>query len=496
MRLPSSLLARFLIALAALSSSAPGRAETTFRAAAARPGSVVLAGHGEARAAPNAPWRALDQGAPVPRHGEVRAGNEMLRLQLPRGATVELAPGTAIAVFDHLELALLGAGRIDAARIDLRSGELTIIAPFGESPLDRSPVLVQSEGGMFALCIEGTLVVRALGTRRDDPPSGLAVAAYEGESRYASHGGFRPLIGGEAIELRAGQPTPPPHAICLGPAWRREEGVEPTGPLAVVTERGATAALALRFGPVEGASAYDLEIARDERFASVFARGRAPATTSVITTPQLAPGRYFARLLARGVEGLPGFPGPTRPLRVAFAALPPGGSAAGATLTLPSGRALTWDDPTGLEVSLGRIGFVHAATSLGLVHEAPTVARVRLLGERGFVALALAPSAVSAVIEVGPKWAVWPTIPVDIAVRLVSARRGPPSDELAQFEPKLHVTVNLVELPVTWRREANLLRATLSRPVGTAGPWVVRVEATDPQDNPIGRGFLEVVASR
>jgi hypothetical protein len=499
MRLESSAVARLLTALVALSSSLPGHAATAAPAvavAAPHAGGVVLSGRGETRAAPNAPWFPIGEGATVPRRGELRSGDATLRIQLARGATVDLAPGTVVALFDHLELGLVGLGKVDAARLDLHGGELTISAPVVDSPRDRSPVLVQSDGDVFAVCLDGTLVVRALSSRRGDPLGGLAVAAYDGQARYASHGGFRALPGGEAVELRAGQAAPPSHAICVGPAWHREDGAEPTGPLAVVTDRDATAALALGFVPVDGASGYDLEIARDESFASVLSRSRAPAATSVITTPELAPGRYFSRIRARGSEGLPGYAGPTRALRVALAALPPGASAKGNTILLPSGRKLAWDDPTGLEVSVGRGGFIRADAELGLDRSAATPARVRLLGDRAVVPLALLPSAVSAAIELGPKWAVWPAIPVAITVRLVSARAGAPDTEAAQFEPKLHVTVNLTEVPVTWQREANLLRATVNRPAGMGGPWVVRVEATDAHDNPIGRGFLEVIAQK
>jgi hypothetical protein len=524
MRLNRSISTGLLIALALSLSAVPGRAESRPRAAtaAAAPavvakakgkanvkvkapttpiaepsrGSVVLGGRGEARPSPDAPWRPLVAGAMVPRQGELRAGDAPLRLQLARGATVELAPGAVVALFGHLELGLMGIGKIDAARLDLRGGEITVTSPFVDAPKDRAPVLVQGDGAVFALCIEGSMVARAKGTRRGDPLGGLAVASYEGESQYASRSGFRPLPAGAAVELHPGQAPAPPRAMSVGPAWRREEGAEPTGPLAVVSASDATAALALRFGAIEGASSYDLEIARDEAFASVFTGSHAPAGATLVTTPQLAPGRYFARMRARGAEGLPGFPGPTRPLRVALAALPPGGSVDGATLGLPSGQSLTWDDPTGLEVSIGRVGFMRAAPSLGLYHDAPTVARVRLLGERSFVPLTLVPNAVTAEIELGPKWAVWPSIPVEVEVRLVSSRPNASALDTQRFEPKLHVTVNLAEVPVTWRREGNRIHATIARPVGSAGPWIVRVEASDPHGNPIGRGFLEVIAQR
>ena len=503
MRLNRSLATGLLGALVVSSSAVFGRAESKPRAAAVATaivepsrGAVVLSGHGEARAALDAPWRPLVSGAVVPRRGELRAGDTPLRLQLAGGATVELAPGAVVALFGRLELGLMGIGKIDAARLDLRAGEITVTSPFVDSRRDRAPVLVQGEGAVFALCIDGLMVVRAQGNRGGDRPGGLAVASYRGESQYASRGGFHPLPAGTAITLHAGQTPEPLHGLSVGPAWRREEGAEPTGPLAVVSDRDATAELTLRFSAIEGASGYDLEIARDESFASVLTGGHAPAAATLISTPPLAPGRYFARMRARSNEGLQGFPGPTRPLRVAFIALPPGGNAEGSTIGLPAGRAITWDDPAGLEVSVGRIGFIRAAADLGLYHDAPTVARVRLVGERSSVPLALVPSAVSAEIAIGPKWAVWPTIPVEVEVRLVSSRPNAPELDPRRFEPKLHVTVNLMEVPATWRREGNLLRSTLARPTGTVGPWIVRVDATDPHDNPIGRGFLEVIAQR
>ncbi|MEP7122194.1 MAG: hypothetical protein ABJE95_14840 [Byssovorax sp.] len=499
MRLERSMLAVTSLSLSMLSAALPGPAAATLHPATTaetRGGSVVISGHGEARAVPNAPWQPLVEGAPVPRRGELRSGDATLRMALAHGAVVELAPGTVVAVFDHLEIALLGLGKLDAARLEIRSGEVTITAPISGSPRDRSPVLVQSDGGLFALAIEGSLVARSIGIGRDAPLGGLSLATYAGQAQFASHGAFHPLARGEAIDLRASQPAPAPHAIGVGPGWYVEEGAEATGPLAVVTDRDATTALTLRFANVAATGGNDLEIAGDEAFSTVLARGHAPAKSTVITTPPLAPGRYFARMRARGVEGLPSLVGPTRPLRIALAALPPGGSVEGSTFTIPAGRALAWDDPTGLEISVGSVGFIHASRELRPVHDAATVARVRLLGDRSFIPLSLVPSAVSAAIEIGPKWATWPTIPVEIEVRLVSSRALSAAVDTARFEPKLRVTVNLVEVPVTWKRESNLLRAKLSRPAGMGGPWVVRVEAMDQDSNPIGRGFLEVVEQK
>jgi hypothetical protein len=488
-------------ALTLVLSATPGHAEAArkvapaARAPARRQG-VILAGRGQVRPARNGPWTSIHEGSVLPDRGEVRSLDEPLRLELARGATVELAPGTTLVMAGQLELQLPGAGMINPARLDLERGEITVTTPPVTAPRDRKTVLVQGEGGLVAICLDGAMLVREMGSRRGDPEGGLAVATTRGEVEFESRGGFRALPEGQVVALRDGRPTALPHPIIGSPTWHHETGLESTGPLAVVTDKDAGAALTLRLTPIDGAASYEVEVARDEAFSTPVWRTKLPGTTTTITTPPLLPGRYFARLRARGVEGLPGGRSLTRALRVALATLPPGGAARGGGFELPGDHALRWDDPADLEVAVGRSGFIRASPELGLVHHEPTSALVRILGERGFVPLLLLPSPVHAEITLGPRLAVWPTNPIEVEVRLVSSSRQPSVDGAAGFDPRLLVMVNLDEVPVRWRREGNLFRATVNHPAGSAGPWVVRVEARDPQNNPIGRNFLEVIAQR
>lgn len=501
MRLMSTTTAGLFAALTTVTPATPARAEPPARVVTAPPrevrsGAVVIAGRGQVRPAFNAPWRPVEKGATLPGRAEVRALDEPLRLQLALGATIELAPGASAALVGHLAIHIPRIGKLSAARIDLGSGEIAIMAPAAASPADRRPVLVQGEGGLVALCLSGKMVAREMGSRRGDPRGGLAVATTEGDVHFAARGGFHALPEGQLVELHGDRPTAPPRPIIARPEWHHEEGLESSGPLAVVTSKDATAALTLRVEPTYGASAYDVEVAGDEAFSSLIWRHSAPGSATAITTSPLAPGRYFARIRARGPEGLPGLHGPTRALRVALAELPAGGFVDGRGLELPRNRPLKWDDPAGLEISIDHRGFGRAGPELGLMRNEPTVAEVRLLGERGVVPLLLLPSAVRAEITLGPKLAVWPTDPVDVEVRLVSTRAEAAGSAQARFDPRLRVVVNLAEVPVSWRREGDLFRATVDRPVGAPGPWVVRVEARDPSGNSIGRGFLEVSAQR
>ena len=501
MRLRSTATAGIFAAFATVTSLTPTHAEASAPAVAApshevRSGAVVLAGNGEVRAAFNAPWRPVRQGATLPGRAEVRAKDEPLRLQLARGATVELSPGASAIIVGHADIDIPRIGKLTAVRIDLARGEIAVTAPAAANPGDRKPVLVQGEGGLVALLLNGKMLVREMGSRRGDPKSGLAAATASGDVQFASGGGFHALPEGQVVELHDGRPTAPPRPLAASPEWRLEEGLESSGPLALVTDKDATAALTLRVQPTLGASTYDVEVADDEAFSSLVWRQSAPGSATAITTAPLAPGRYFARIRARGAEGLAGLPGPTRALRVALVTLPRGGAVEGGSFELPRNRTIKWDDPSGLEISIDHAGFGRAATELGLIHNEPTVAEVRLAGEHGFLPIELLPSAVRAEIKLGPKLAVWPADPVDVEVRLVNTRLPGPGSSSARFDPKLRVMVNLAEVPVSWRREGNLLRATVDRPVGGPGPWVVRVEARDPDDNPIGRGFLEVSSQR
>ena len=474
-----------MVTTPARAASTPGLAMRTI--AASPPRSAVIVGHGEARTSPSEPWLAIDTEAQVPRGAEVRATSEPLRVRLPNGAEIQLSPGSALRISEPIDLVLVGRGRVTAARVALRTGELMLTTP-------HAPVLVEGPGEVLAVLLGGTARTRVL-ARQGDLPGGLAVASYRGDARVATRGAFRALGSDEVIELRSGRPIPAAKRLDVGPSWIREEGPGRAGPLAVVSATDATASLALRFSPVEGASGYELEIARNDTFANLVATSDVPAGAAEIETPELTVGRYFARMRSRNAGGLPGLPGPARALRVALAKLPSGATAFGGAFLLPRDRAVSWDDPAGLEISVGSIGFVHAAAQFGLLHAAPMPARVRLAGELSFVSLTLLPTPVHADIDLKPKRAAWPNDPVEVEVRLVGLQSPSSGDDPSAFQPTLRVAVNLDPVRVSWRREGDLLRATVP-PSVTAGPWVVRVEATDPDNNPIGRGFLEVIQSR
>jgi hypothetical protein len=488
-----SLLALMTAALAGVPT--PSQAETAKAHASpssallARDRLLVLAGRGELRATPSSSWTELTPGMLAPARGEVRTSGESLRFRLSSGTQVELAPNGLIACLGSADLLLRHDDVIVATQIDLRRGELRVDNPFvaGKGARRGAPVLVHGVGPLLALAREGTMRARLL-AQEGAVPEGMAVAAYERASvRVAAQGVLKELPAGAMVVLRSGLPTPGAQAQTPGPAWIAETGATSRGPLAIVHDDTTAVPFLLRFAQAPGASGYELEVAKDEAFTHLVTQRALGASETSVLTPPLEPGRYFARVRARAAGGLPGAAGPVRALRVTHLALPPGGSASGALVTVPRDRGVTLDDPEGLELATGSGGFFRALQTIGPITGTDSVSlRIRIAGEPSFVPLTLAPHTVRAEVEIGPKLAHWPTDPVQIHVRLRNK-----SGASLQFEPINIVSVNLRKVPVTWTREGDSFRAVLA-PIAEPGPWVVRVETTDPQGNELGRGFLEI----
>jgi hypothetical protein len=104
------------------------------------------------------------------------------------------------------------------------------------------------------------------------------------------------------------------------------------------------------------------------------------------------------------------------------------------------------------------------------------------------VNLTLAERQLRARIELGPRFAHWPENDVIGRVTLEdpSGRIDPSSEE-----PKMHVKVNVDEIPVKWTRSTGFWFAHIP-PSIPPGPWVVGVVAMDSEGNTIGEGYLEV----
>lgn len=440
---------------------------------------IDVAGEGAAvRASAARPWGRALHGTPLSIGAEIRAGAEPMTLELANGATLVLEPDSRIALGGTLDIALGRDGVGEALRVELRRGEVLVKMPRRSG--GRS-TLVAAGDALVAVRRGG--VVRA---RLRTVPSGrpaIAAALYEGDARVATVGAWTRMTPSTVLELEAGRHIGDAHPLPAAPAWAE---AETDAPLAVLTSDGI-APLTASFAAIPSATGYVAEIARADT-GDVVQRLAIPAGAHELRTKPLPPGSYVARLAARGSEGLPGRLGSGRALRVARVSLPPGAFASEGVWTMPRDRGARLDDPSGLELAVGRHGFSRAPDTIALADEHPTLAKLRLAGERAWVPIRLGTSTLHADVWVGPKTAVWPFDPIDIEVRLRDDARPLPDEP-----PRLTVTVNLEETPVAWRREGGVYRAHLE-PRDPPGPWVVRVEVADAYGSEIGRGFVEVIA--
>jgi hypothetical protein len=435
----------------------------------------------EVRPSPVASWIALTPGTAVPSLSEVRSGDRPVRLGLRNGSVVRLAPHSNLAIMGTLDVDLGPRdGKSSATSLELRAGEVTLDVPTTAAP--RSVLIAREE--TFVLSMPGSSVRVRLQGAQDDPAARLAVAVDSGEARVATTGAWLKVAPKNALELRPKTRVAAPTAMPAAPSWKIDGEPARPGPLAVVTGEGA-APLGVRWMPVRGALGYVAEVARDPAFQDVVARAELGAAESSFATKPLPAGHYHARVRAVGLAGFVGPVSAVRELRVARVELPPGAVERDGRWALPLLRPAKLDDPSGLELALGKSGFSVAPSELALRKDEPVLVQMRLRGERAVVPVQVVPRELQAAIEMSPKRAVWPTDPIVIAVRVHEGARD------ASVEPTMKVTIGVDEVPVAWAHEGALWHGTLA-PRRHQGPCVVRVTATDPWGNEIGRSFLEV----
>ncbi len=465
-----------LVALAVLA-PATGR---TANGPLVRPLEDVLGA--EVRTSPVAPWIALTTGTAVPSLSELRAGELPVRLGLRNGTTVTLTPHARLAVNGALDVDLGPKdGKSSATSLELRAGEVLLEVPTTAAP--RSVLLAREE--TYILAMPGaTARVRLVGNP-DEAGGRLAVASDGGDVRVATTGAWVKMPVNTALDLRPKTRVAAPTPMPTPPAWRTEGDSARLGPLAVVTGAGK-ATLGFRWTPVRGAVGYLAEVAHDPEFRDLVTKGELGEKDTAFSTPPLPAGRYHARVRGTGLAGFPGPMNTPRELRVALVELPPGAVERDGKWAMPLIRPAKITEPSGLEIAIGKGAFFAAPSQFSLKKEEPTLLQLRLKGERAIIPVQVVPRELVATIEMTPKRAVWPNDPIKIVVRMRESGR-----ETADIVPTMRVTLGLDEVGVNWDQQGSVWRGTLT-PLHTVGPTVVRVSASDPWGNEIGRSFLEV----
>ncbi|HHH28809.1 MAG TPA: hypothetical protein ENK57_10760 [Polyangiaceae bacterium] len=233
-------------------------------------------------------------------------------------------------------------------------------------------------------------------------------------------------------------------------------------------------------------------VVRDEDGGVVADRAVDPATAHA--TLMLREGRYRAHLYVADEDGIWSRPSPPLPLRVVRLALPAGGIHAEAdTFVVPDDATLRLLGAEGIEVAMGRGGFLPARRELRVPDANVSVMKLRVAGapatESRFY---LEQRELRAQITLGPSSPVWPQDAVAAEVRLVDPSGRVDVDGV---KPRFRVRVGADDIPThftfngqRWHgripgrhlRQPQLLELTVEDEVGQA----------------IGQAFLEVVAHK
>jgi hypothetical protein len=325
-----------------------------------------------------------------------------------------------------------------------------------------------------------------------------AAAIYEGALVVGSNGVGFPVYDATAVTIRKGAIPEKSHGIPGTPSWPATTPPGTTPPLALVRS-GQKAQLGFAWTPVQGATAYRVEVSTDAVMVNVVKRETTTQTTfSVGEVP--AGGRFWVRVRAIVGDGIVGGWSKPRPLRVLRLTYPERAIATSdGAVILPEDEALGLADAEGIEVAYeptdgpkGPLAWTKAPTALRLGPTGGRIVHVRDATLGVETRLVLGRRELRARVEMCPKRARWPedTLTIRATVSDPSARIDA-SNEALTFE----TTVNLEPIAVTWHHVGTTWWATVP-PRAPPGPWVVRVTARDSAGNEIGWGGLEVEGKR
>jgi hypothetical protein len=404
--------------------------------------------------------------------GSSKAANDMEVRKLPGGAVLRFPKGTRFSVGRPIKVQLDSRPeRTLAQAISLTAGRVEVDLPVAKTKT--TAVLVQGPNKISAVAKGGHSVFIAA-------PKNVTVGAISGDMLVANGNDWRVLPSGTVREFPAGGAAAD-HNVLGAPIATLSAPV-------VLSVSGEPTSLRALASPISRAASYDFSLFRLQGNNRALLR-RIASKESTVKLDGLAPGSYGLSVHALESSGLEGAESELVPVRVVAAELPDGAKLLEGGILLPPSQRVRLLGTEGVEVRYGRVAdFVPLPDDIGLIRGQPTLVRLRAKGSKSEVALRLSPRAVQADIKLGPARARWPHDEVQVSVRLSDARGRPLADDVS-VKPVAYVNVTPVK--VEWKREHNVLTATVP-PSMEPGPWVVRVEIVDDTGAIAGHDFLEV----
>jgi hypothetical protein len=395
------------------------------------------------------------------------AGPDGAEWTLPGGPRVKASAGTRVRILQTPQPLTLGPGITKPGyTVVFKDGRVDVKIP----DKAKSAVVLTGPRKTIALIASGHTAARATDQR-------VAIASYGGNSSVSvDAGGFRALSAGEVSIVEGAQKQHRP--LTASPRYVR-------GSRVLVAFSGSSPMPDLSWPAQPGATAYRLELIEAGKTEP---RETIESTETKVARPfgNLEPGVYALRVSAIDDTGLESAQPLEAPVRVLGGDLPDGAYVdSGNVVRLAPRQRVKLSNFEGVEISYGSGKWLTGGQSIAMTSGGATRVRFRLKGT-GDVAIArLAPRQERAEVVIGPKTAVWPTDPIDIRIRLSHTS----AHSVVEMKPT--VTVGIEEVPVSFHRDGEWLKATL-RPRPGKGPWVVRVEVEDQFGLPLGRDFVEI----
>ena len=410
----------------------------------------------------------------------LKTGSEGIAVLLRDGTRVDVAASSVVQFQVPTEINLEAGPTTRVARMDIKEGSMRVTIPSGGRPL-----LLMASKDVFAAFRSGTGRARVT-------PEGLIVAIDEGAAKVAASGRWTPLPAGKYQVLRTqgrqeGPKAVPPKVSFASDACRADAS-KACAIAVIVDEPGAR--VAARWNPVPGSS-YSVELLRDRDGGPVVKRVSLQADQTSFTSDPLPSGSYVLSVQTVSAEGVEGAR-VLRPLRVVRMLPDPGVTWVpnAHALVLPRGRKVAVSGPAGLQIRAGE-SYVPAPASLELGQDFEHRNVVfRVEGDStDETSVTLERSALRAEVKLTPMTAKWPQDKVEFRIRLQDPKGR---IDVRTMQPRTRVRVNDTPIQLGLVREGEWWKASIP-PRNGNGPWVIRVEALDADDNLLGYGALNVM---
>jgi hypothetical protein len=418
-------------------------------------------------------WRAATEGRELapgetircPHGCELSWGTEM-RAVLERDAVVAVEAARFVRFTSSMALR--------CPVIALVAGAVTVEVA-GEVPL-----IAQTSANDTAAIVGGRADIRRSGDGVAIAPAGASVSLRRGARWEALEGAALYHLAASGVTGRE---------RIAPPVW--QVGSLSHRPLALATAL-PRADVSLAWTRVAHASAYHVEIARDEAFNDVVKRHVVDASADQLTL-SVEEGAYHARSYSADGDGFWSTPSAALQIRVMRVALPTGGDVLGdGSIVLPKATTLRMLDHRGIDVALHDGGFFRASREITVGPAAAQRLRFRLTGDPASESTFIVRRrALRAEISFAPNNPTWPNDALKVRVKL-----NDPTGRVdtTTVKPRFTLRIGGRVVPAHFRFDgSHWVADVVGREIGS--PQLLRLDVGDGAGDSLGRAYLEVVAA-